>query len=482
MDGLSVALADLRLSLEVAAEAYKGFAERPQAGDAQSLFRQLGAERTQDAGSIAEAAEAITVELGHPTLDRGTAAESLGLGGVDVSSLASMAFRVQRSENSLARTTRHLHSLVEQWSLRSVLDEIEHRIVKHREGLRALRRSVRLGGTESFRASNPGQHEVDGHELTVWFGTNRALDGKGNFIGERSTDVRYGRCRVFIPLKRQMGNLGSSWLKRLFHGDDRIKLAKTVQLRAETFWTEINEASDAIGKPDRQALVFLHGYCVKFEEAARRTAQLKADLAFEGPTAFFGWPSLGSIFAYPADEAAIEASEAPIRQFLVDFANRSGASAVHVIAHSMGNRGLLRAMDTIASSAALVSKVRFGQIILAAPDVDRDVFTSLASAYVALSARSTLYVSENDRAIGLSVKLHRYGRVGIAPPVTIVPGIDTINVSKINLGLLGHSYVAEIRTVLSDIYYLLGSNSPPGKRHGLLEKGGPSNRHWTFAT
>jgi esterase/lipase superfamily enzyme len=275
--------------------------------------------------------------------------------------------------------------------------------------------------------------------------------------------------------------LGSTWFGRLLRGDDRIKLTDTTLLRADNFWAEISEASRLVEQPERHALVFLHGYCVKFADAARRTAQLKADLGFGGPAAFFSWPSLGSIFAYPADEAAIEASEAAIRQFLVDFASKSDASTVHVIAHSMGNRGLLRAMDAIARSAAAASKVRFGQIILAAPDVDRDVFRSLASAYVALSARSTLYVSENDRAIGISARLHRFSRAGIAPPVTIVPGIDTINVSKINLGLLGHSYVGEIRTVLNDIYYLLSSNTPPGKRHGLLETGESSNRHWIFA-
>jgi esterase/lipase superfamily enzyme len=170
-----------------------------------------------------------------------------------------------------------------------------------------------------------------------------------------------------------------------------------------------------------------------------------------------------------------------IRKFLIDFAVRSGAGAVHVIAHSMGNQGLLRAMDAIARDAAAASRVRFGQIILAAPDVDRDLFAELASAYVTLAQRSTLYVSENDRAIDASAWLYRSARVGLAPPVTVVPGIDTVNVSKVNLGLLGHSYAAEIRPVLADIHQLLSGDTPPEKRFGIREAGSPGERHWVFA-
>ena len=66
---------------------------------------------------------------------------------------------------------------------------------------------------------------------------------------------------------------------------------------------------------------------------------------------------------YSADEAAIEASEDAIEEFLVNFIEQSGASVVHVIAHSMGNRGLLRAVNAIVVKAKMKSSRRFGQII-----------------------------------------------------------------------------------------------------------------------
>lgn len=64
-------------------------------------------------------------------------------------------------------------------------------------------------------------------------------------------------------------------------------------------------------------------------------------------------------------EPTIEASERAITDFLVDFTANCGAEKVHVIAHSMGNRGLLRALQRIAAHAETRGRVKFGQIFLA---------------------------------------------------------------------------------------------------------------------
>jgi hypothetical protein len=48
----------------------------------------------------------------------------------------------------------------------------------------------------------------------------------------------------------------------------------------------------------------------------------------------------------------------------------------------------------------------------------------------------------------------------------VVPGIDTINVSNVDLTLLGHGYVAEARDVLQDMHRLMREDSPP-ERFGL---------------
>ena len=144
----------------------------------------------------------------------------------------------------------------------------------------------------------------------------------------------------------------------------------------------------------------------------------------------------------------------------------------------MGNRALLRSLQAIAKQAASSSKVPFGQNVLAAPDVDTGVFRNLAKAYSAIAQRTTLYVSTKDQALATSGALHNYPRAGFAPPITIIPGIDTIEVSEIDISLLGHGYFAAARDLLQDIYaQIWEGKSPP--RFGLLSAQTPDGqRYW----
>jgi esterase/lipase superfamily enzyme len=202
---------------------------------------------------------------------------------------------------------------------------------------------------------------------------------------------------------------------------------------------------------------------------ALRAAQIGYDLAIKGAMAFFSWPSQGTIGGYMADAATIEASEQDISNFMIDFVTRSGAEAVHIIAHSMGNRGVLRAVNKIAERAQQRSGVPFGQVILAAADVDSDIFRQLSGAYARVARRTTLYVSERDRAVEASHWLHHFPRVGLMPPISVTPNIDTIGVTNVDLTLLGHGYIAEARGVLTDIHQLITTGLPPDRRFGLSE-------------
>jgi esterase/lipase superfamily enzyme len=146
----------------------------------------------------------------------------------------------------------------------------------------------------------------------------------------------------------------------------------------------------------------------------------------------------------------------------------------------MGNRALLRAMDAISKAAKSVSPIRFGQVFLAAPDVDFELFKNLAAAYKQLSVRATLYVTNNDKAMGFSQGVHRFPRVGLTPPVAILQGIDTVDASHVNLGLIGHGYSVEMRPVLADIHRLLQSDISPDRRFGLRKALGGQARYWEF--
>jgi esterase/lipase superfamily enzyme len=156
-------------------------------------------------------------------------------------------------------------------------------------------------------------------------------------------------------------------------------------------------------------------------------------------------------------------------------AQRSGADRVHVIAHSMG-------ADAVAGAIASMDpgeKV-FDQIILAAPDIDADVFMSqIAPRLPQVSKRTTLYCSKNDWALRLSYHFNdslRAGDSSLGP--LIVPGLDTVDASSIDTELLGHSYYGNCIDILQDVEQLFLHNPDPPDRNLVdLKLDGPA---WTF--
>jgi esterase/lipase superfamily enzyme len=361
-----------------------------------------------------------------------------------------------------------LETTIEQ---RLAASAIEHTATERR--LRELMRALDAApvvptlSIEAFTLDRSAGEE-EGVVYPVWFGTNRKPDGPG-FSGERHDTVSRGRADVRIPKAHRFGETGSSFwtrLRRFDLSDDHLRVDAIATLTAEACFAEIKAAMQAAAQAgdEPQALFFLHGFNVGFEDAAIRAAQIGYDLKVPGATAFFSWPSRGSVVSYPADEASIEASEAAITDFLVEFCDKCGAKKVHVVAHSMGNRGLLRALQRIAADAARASRVQFGQIFLAAPDVDRDLFLDLARLLPSRAERTTLYASKGDMAVHLSAKLHEAPRAGYFEPYTVVPNIDTIAVPYFDVDLLGHGYFAAADALLHDIFDLIRSNQPPGKR------------------
>jgi esterase/lipase superfamily enzyme len=332
-------------------------------------------------------------------------------------------------------------------------------------------RVVDFAAHEAVRGLAPAG--VPGVVYPVWFGTNRKPNALGTgFTGERHDRVTRGRVEVYVPEAHRFGETGTPFWTKLLRfdlRDDSLRVQRVERQERDAFFAEIQAALHTARESGESphALVFLHGFNVSFEEAAIRAAQIGVDLKVPGATAFFSWPSRGSVRAYPADEASIEASERAITEFLVDFTSHCQAEQVHLIAHSMGNRGLLRALQRIAAQAQTQGQVRFGQIFLAAPDVDRDLFLDLARLYPEHAERTTLYASDGDLPVHLSAKLHDAPRAGYYTPYTVAPGIDTVAVPDFDLDLLGHAYFAQAEALLHDIHDLMRHGEEPRKRQRI---------------
>ena len=351
--------------------------------------------------------------------------------------------------------------------------------------------AVRQDGRLIFFDCRPAQRfERFNYEIPpyqVWYGTNRApLDKdhlKIGFSEERDGVLRYGMACVHVPKSHSFGSVGSWWVTRLVKGtDDRLTIESINPLERDQFIRLLKDSLESTGEGPRKALIYIHGYNVTFEEAVIRAAQIGYDLKVEGITAVYSWPSKGSLLGYAADEATVESSEQFAKEFLELVALQSGAEEVDVIAHSMGNRALLRAVSELAPAMKRAGK-KFGQIFLAAPDVDVDTFKQLAHVYPYISRRKTLYVSSGDLALKASAVVHGgYSRAGFYPPITSLPGIDTVQVSNVDLTVLGHGYFSTLEPVLHDMFDLMRSNLAPHDRIRLRPRPSETSpRYWEIA-
>jgi esterase/lipase superfamily enzyme len=230
-----------------------------------------------------------------------------------------------------------------------------------------------------------------------------------------------------------------------------------------------------------EALVFIHGFNVTFEEAAERAAQVAFDLEFKGVPMVFSWPSRGNPVLYARDENDIEWAIPHFEEFLRLALGESGASTVHVIAHSMGNRALARALGSLQAQATAGGGAKLRQIIFAAPDIDRDTFVDLARKFQGKAERFTLYGSSNDRALRMSKLVHGYPRAGESgAALTLADGVDSIDASAVDTSLLGHSYYGSRNPILSDIFYLIREGLPPDQRYGFRAGEREKRKYWVY--
>jgi esterase/lipase superfamily enzyme len=144
----------------------------------------------------------------------------------------------------------------------------------------------------------------------------------------------------------------------------------------------------------------------------------------------------------------------------------------------MGNIALTRALSEIGLSMQPGDHPLVREIILAAPDIDRDVFLNVAAAVKRTGERMTLYASEEDKALQISRALNGARRLGDAKDgITVVPGVDSIDASVVGDDILAHSYFGET-SLLGDLHALIIGGETPDHRFGLLARGDPPNRHW----
>jgi esterase/lipase superfamily enzyme len=341
--------------------------------------------------------------------------------------------------------------------------------------------------------------EGDWDVVPVFYGTDRSRRDEPQRIGygsKRAKHLELGRALITVPKLHQVPIIERPWAIKvpflqiaIYQQSEDPKLHFTIKemasLSREDFTRLVRERLAASRAFKNHAMVFVHGYNTSFDYALFRMAQMAYDLKFDGAPFLYSWPSGGGLTSYGYDRESSIQAEPYLKHFLDIVVKETGAQHISIVAHSMGNLPLLQVLREIKS--ILPRGVRLEELILAAPDVDRDVFENLARNLRRVSQGVTLYASANDRAMEVSRRVAggvpRAGDVPADGPV-IVAGIDTIDVTATSTEFLAlnHSIYAEKAALLNDIGLLLQTGErPPERRIPILERvATPRGDYWRY--
>ncbi|WP_413432270.1 alpha/beta hydrolase [Crateriforma spongiae] len=332
--------------------------------------------------------------------------------------------------------------------------------------LKVETKTVRVPYTAYTDGPVGGGPRADGvFELRVYYGTNRSLEN-GQYTGLRDNQnlCRYGVCEVTIPPNHTTGNIERPrWMRFQFKEDPakHIVLSSVAQVGRDGVLNSLRAQFENAETDRKRMMIFVHGYNTAFDDAARRAAQLTYDIRFPGLSAFFSWPSDGTVRSYPSDEADNAFSMPGLVDFLSTFDGSPDVDEIYVIAHSMGCRVTSRALIELKRKGG-GGKIR--EVILAAPDIDAGVFQNqYAADLVQGYPRITVYASSRDKALWGSGQLHGSSRLGAIvngrPTIEPMQKLDIIDASIVETSFMEHANFGDALTILNDIFHVVRSST-----------------------
>lgn len=219
------------------------------------------------------------------------------------------------------------------------------------------------------------------------------------FSGERGDTARYASLTLSLPKGRAAGSVPTDADSP--DPDKHIALVEARELDAAQF----SGLARSELKTRRRALVFTHGYNTQFDEAVVRLAQIVDDTHYPGLPILFSWPSRGEIRDYGYDKDSANFSRDAMAELLARLARDPGIEGIDIFAHSMGNWLTMETLRQLAIAGDAKTLGRLGTIVMAAPDIDMDVFRTQIARLRPLAGRIVLYASQDDYALDLSRRL-----------------------------------------------------------------------------
>jgi esterase/lipase superfamily enzyme len=275
------------------------------------------------------------------------------------------------------------------------------------------------GGPQGFLVPAPSDAGAPGTshvEMVVATTRQRAESPAFLFGGGRAEDVAFADMIVSIPpdAHRQIGEVQYPQQLPGNPETDFVTLKADVVSReqaASTFSRLLRSAHK------KEALVFVHGFNTRFEDAVYSFAQILHDSRAYDDVApvLFTWPSKGKVFAYGYDRDSSTFSRDALEKLLRHLQDDPQVETISVLAHSMGNWVTLEALRQMAiRDGRLAPKIKL--VMLADADVDVGIARQQINTLGPDRPHIVLFVSEGDRALAASRDFWEEPRLGAIDP------------------------------------------------------------------
>ncbi|EJN04348.1 alpha/beta fold hydrolase [Phyllobacterium sp. YR531] len=258
------------------------------------------------------------------------------------------------------------------------------------------------------------------------------------YSAKRSPTLNFSRIDIGIPPTHKNGQVEKSTTKP---NPARNFAATTFQpYDSGNAWVErINAELAKRPANQRELFIFVHGYNNNFADSVFRAAQMSYDFGIPAVTVHYSWPSAGSLGLYVYDRDSATFGRDGLAETL-RLAAKTKASKILLVGHSMGSFVVMEALRELAENGQQAVFRRMSGVMLAAPDIDIDVFQAQVADIGQLPRPFTVLVSRADRALNVSGRIvGGHPRVGDGSSIPILQklGIVVLDASDLDGGAHG---------------------------------------------
>jgi esterase/lipase superfamily enzyme len=237
------------------------------------------------------------------------------------------------------------------------------------------------------------------HSIFIATTRKRSSDPNKVFDGERSATLSYARVNVTVPTAHETGKIER---KSRGKSDDPSKYFMASEVVGYDTAPKFSKALSAdIAARGGRVMLFVHGYNTGFDDAVYRLTQIAHDAGYPGTPMLFSWASGASTTSYVYDKESASAARDQL-EVTLRMLEQSGARRIDIVAHSMGTWVTMETLRQMAITGNRDLGGKLGDVVLASPDIDVDVFKSQMRRYGKPDKPFILLLSDDDRALRLS--------------------------------------------------------------------------------